>query len=66
MAGSSMTLAFIAFVWAGCGLVAFATHVIRRRRHDPNWLELPILIIAATLLGPVALAAVLTDDQSDI
>ena len=63
-----MALWFIACVcvWAGCGLVAFATHVVRRRTRDANWLELPILMIAATLLGPVALVAVLTDDQSDI
>ncbi len=41
-------------------------HGDQRRLRIAHWLELPALTVTATLLGPIALVAVLNNRESDI
>ena len=49
--------------WAGCGFAAFVVHLVRQRIRTVSWFEMPVLILATTLLGVIALVAVLTNDD---
>jgi len=49
--------------WAACGFVAFATYLVRRRHRDCDWPELLFQLFGAILLGAVALAGVLTNED---
>lgn len=61
-----MTLLVIAILWVACGLAALATLLARRRIRGAHWWKLPALTVAASVLGAVALFAVLSDHESEI
>ena len=61
-----MTLRLIICLWLACGVAAFATHLLRRRMRHVHWLERLAMTLATMLLGPVALFAVICDDQTEI
>ena len=60
-----MTYWVIGSLWAACGLAAFTTHLVRGRMREARWFGLPVLMLAATLLGPIALVAVIKDDERE-
>ena len=61
-----MTLGLLIVLWVICGLAALAALVVRRRIRCAAWWKLPALAVAASVLGPIALVAVLSDHESEI
>ena len=61
-----MTIGLLLVVWVICGLAALAASLVRRRIRGAPWWKLPALAIAASILGPIALVAVLSDHESEI
>ena len=61
-----MTLGLLIVLWVICGLAALAALLVRRRIRGTAWWKLPALVIAASVLGPIALVAVLSDHESEI
>lgn len=61
-----MTAVLIAIIWVACGLAALATLLARGGIRGAHWWKLPALTVAASVLGPIALFAVLSDHESEI
>ena len=57
----------LAVLWAACGVVAFATHFMRRGGgFDGGWADLSFRFIGATILGAIALIGVLMNDNGPL
>ena len=59
-----MILGSLAGFWAACGLCAFATYFARTANdREVDWVELPVQLVCAILLGAIALIGVLTNED---
>jgi hypothetical protein len=57
-------LEMFAIIWGACGVAAFAAYTLRRRHGvGADWLELPVQLVASTLLGVIALIGVITNED---
>ena len=62
--GDVILVEVLTIFWASCGVIAFATYLVRRRnRLKGDCAELPFQFIAATILGVIALVGVLTNKE---